>query len=182
MDVEINRQSDSTTERQMDRRRTDTKVDRLIDRHTCRHKYTNTDREKRDEKTERWMDRKTDRFREGWSDRQEGVVLLYFPIFPVTRLSLVWRKIHCNQSWHGPFQRLLRPKTKKSFALMGLSLARSHTHTHTDTHTHTHSVSLSLSLSLAFSILLCLPFDSVVPIIIHFLLGTHGLIATETVT
>ena len=32
------RQSVSTTERQMDRRRTDTKVDRLIDRHTCRQK------------------------------------------------------------------------------------------------------------------------------------------------
>ena len=98
------------------------------------------------------MDRTTDRWGEGRSDRREGVDLLYFLIFPVTRLSLVWRKIHCNQSWHGPFQRWLRPKTKKSFALMGLSLARFHTHSHI----HTHTLSLPRFLySFVSSLWLC---------------------------
>jgi hypothetical protein len=55
-------QKDRWKERQVDRRRTDTEVDRLIDRQTCRQKDTHTDMLMIDK------DRKTD----GPNDRQMG--------------------------------------------------------------------------------------------------------------
>ena len=155
MDVEINRQSDSTTERQMDRRRTDTKVDRLIDRHTCRHKYTNTDREKRDEKTEssrNKMDGPKDRQIQRGMVRQTGrgcpALFSYFPSYSAV-VGLAENSLQSILA--RPIPEVAEAKDKKVLCLNGtLSGSVSHTHSHRHTHAHTFCLSLSLSLSRFF--------------------------------